>query len=135
MCLGKIIQSNEKIEDHILTAEKDIMVYKIMKNLYDNTYKSPFKTYIYHDLKLQPQVNLNPLPVFYKDKNDYYEVHQGYHSFPDMISAKKEKADPYYDSSNEIVPFIIPKGTKYIEGMFEDIPSIVSETIYMKLEE
>lgn len=110
----------------IKIAEQDIKVYKhleypkvkFLKRLFNPSlaypYSSVWSKYVYKKGETQPAVTLNPV----QDNYEEFRVHQGYHSH-----ATPEK-------SNSL--FIIPKGTKYIEGWNngnEEIKNYVSETI------
>lgn len=119
----------------IKIAEKDMYVYKQLE-IIPSTLKrkgilgvlgfkkkhfySLVNFYKYEKHVLQPYVQLRPYQ--YYSNPEKYEVNQGYHS--DAGSVK---------GSNAV--FVIPKGTKYIQGYYNNDKSrvnYVSETIIFK---
>lgn len=126
----------------IKIAQEDIIVYKtlakvelrrtdrtwLQKLFGTNKYRialmsEVYRTFEYKIGELCPQQFLDPLPVYHvPNYPNACIVERGYHSDVDRLY-----------TSNAI--FIIPKGTKYIEGYFNDQPSranYVSETIILK---
>lgn len=99
----------------IRVTEDDILVYKTLR--YDNgDPESLAYNFVYKKFEACPTEYLLPQELFYRS---YYYVEKGYHS-----DVKQRK------DSNAL--FVIPKGTKYIKGRFNDWPdraNYVSETI------
>lgn len=115
----------------VKVAEQDIKVYKSLyfheqrvrsKNFFKRLFgmkdvivtpKSGVQNFKYMTGALQPSVELQSYP-----DGNRHEYHRGYHSDADIRS-----------ESNAL--FVIPKGTKYVEGWFNQ--NYVSETIvYVK---
>lgn len=125
-------------DPEIKIATQDIIVYKeltVMKThkernwldklfgtkRYQTEHRSD-RGYEYKIGKINPTVELLPRVMWSSDEGDISEVEQGYHSDIEQ-----------QEDSNAI--FVIPKGTKYIEGWYNDDtdrPNIVSETIIFK---
>lgn len=114
----------------IKTAEQDIIVYKELEFKKDGFFRrwfnpsSPISTmypHVYKQGVVQPKVPLKP----YLDRNnELWIVEEGYHSYPSRSWLKTAHV------VNTM--FMIPKGTRYIEGSFngfKNIPNYVSETI------
>ncbi len=118
-------------------AEQDITVYKrvnrykvqnnnrtlwekiLGKNKIITVVEAESHSFQYHIDEKCPTVELSPFRTFGDD--DEFEVEAGYHSYVDM------------NGCNSV--FIIPKGTRYIDGWYNDSKSIanrVSETIILK---
>lgn len=118
----------------IKIAEEDITVYKCLdkkkvkrkgffNRLFNGKYRIAFEAMNHnHEYKIG---KLNS-PIKIKavaDRYDEFSVEKGYHSFVDQDN-------PRVSSINAL--FIIPKGTKYIKGWYNDDENIlnyVSETI------
>jgi hypothetical protein len=113
----------------IKIAEQDIQVFKnlcyprvsFLKGLFKPKSKCPtsmFNGYLYEEGVTQPKVTLQPRSLF-RDKSEY-SVDEGYHSYLTPIQDCNAK-------------FVIPKGTRYIEGQYgfgnKSVPNYVSETI------
>lgn len=110
----------------IKIAEEDIKVYKnleyprvpFFKRLFNLTLAYPYANvwtrHTYQKGVVQPNVPLEPID----EGDNEFTVHQGYHSYVEPCAL------------NSL--FIIPKGTKYIEGWNncnENSKNYVSETI------
>lgn len=114
----------------IKTAEQDIIVYKELEFKEDGFFRRWFRPsppistifpHVYKPGVVQPTVQLKPYP---DQKNELWTIEEGYHSYPDKSWLKTAHV------VNAM--FIIPKGTRYIEGCFngfKNIPNYVSETI------
>jgi len=123
-----------KVAENDILVYKEVMIYKKVKknrnrnlfqklfglNKFVNMYSSAGTGYEYEIGKINPTEELRPYPLW--NGLDTYYVEAGYHS------DTKRRAD-----SNAL--FVIPKGTKYIEGWFNDNearPNLISETIVFK---
>lgn len=118
MCLS----TNDPI---IKIAEKSIVVYKHVTKKSYTTCSSHTKGYVYKLFRKCPIIDLHLRYQYYpfitplSSYSPRYRVYDGYHSFNE---------DNYM--SNCV--FIIPKGSKYIDGWFNDFSyelNRVSETI------
>lgn len=119
-----------------LVAEEDIKVYKHLslnyipnenrtfwqrlfgKNKYIIQARASISDFTYEIDKVCPNEELKPFTTY----GGLYEVERGYHSYPEMRP-----------ECNAV--FIIPKGTGYIKGYYNDarhIVNLVSETIILK---
>lgn len=96
MCLTLTKKSECKI------AEKPIIVFKNGCDFGDR-FSSLFYLFQYKQNVVTPIVNL-------KKSSSYNEIHEGYHSFVNILSS--------IFTSEESHLFIIPKGVLYIEGVF-----------------
>lgn len=116
-----------------LVAENDIEVYKVFRKVsyfsmhtYHTYYTGPYRSdYVYDDLNGE----------YYCDDfgREVESGWVGFHTFKNYNNAVA-----FMDSSNnwasenetyEIIPCIIPKGTKYFEGSFICMDAYVSERI------
>lgn len=116
-------------DSNVYTAEADIEVYKCLdyptpsKNLIKRLFfpKHPRSSIVGHEYKkgvLQEKATLNPKGVYLTNE---LTVDEGYHS------------DTCWHYSN--ATFVIPKGTRYMKGWYNDDRSrinYVSETIVYK---
>jgi len=107
----------------IQVAEEDIIVYKYgATTRYGGLewFVSAYRSFAYQQNTVAPKINL-----YISGKHIEY----GYHSLVFLKDAVRG-ADSFRES---VVEFVIPKGTKYVVGMFEGSEAIVSETlIYIK---
>lgn len=109
MCL--YVTKNAKIQ----IAEKDIFVYKEITK----SNRSSFQGFQYHPHTLYTGRTIR-IEIYAP------RVRAGFYSF---ITLEDAKTDPYI--GEKIVSFVIPKGTRYIQGTFGDakINCYVSEAI------
>ena len=112
-------------------AQEDIVCYKFYK-LRENKLFSPYKEV------LAPNINEVANTVLdrgylarAKDNNLAYMVNRGFHSFKYLEGLINELAF-WQLSYIRIFKCIIPKGTRYYEGNFTDLPSYCSESIILK---
>ena len=117
---------NFRFED-ITFKQKSIFNFKISKKKITQLL-SLFERYSYIPYKKQRIINLKPIKIDYnpynvKDRNIYYRIDTGYHSYNTIESAKETI---FYRNELIIVKCIIPKDTEYyINEEYE----IVSSTI------
>ena len=112
-------------------AQEDIVCYKFYK-LRENKLFSPYKEVLAPNMN---EVANTVLDRGYlgraKDNNLAYMVNRGFHSFKYIDDLTKEL---YFWQSSDVKIFkcIIPKGTKYYEGKFDESSSYCSESIILK---
>lgn len=117
-------------DPEIKVAQEDILVYKELYYQRSGFFSFLFRTkkgwaslQTHHEYvkgELQPPTELRPIKDRYGDSD--YRVYQGYHSEALRVTG-----------TNAL--FVIPKGTKYIEGFNNGArsrPNYVSETIIFK---
>lgn len=107
MCL------NVTPDAEIKTAKRDMLVFKYTsKSRIDNdNFESSIQVYDYKRGKLQPNVEIK---IWGSNT-----VEKGYHSLPSHYNSS------YYRNAM----FVIPKGSKFIEGTYDDDPCYVSSQI------
>lgn len=128
MCLASKNRNNKPS-----IAEEDIEVYKVIKRsrnlqIYEYTHCEYFEKYT---APYRPEFEYNDLNGLYFERDFYKnqvlpwdEIKYGFHSFKNYSDAVKEKNefDKYFKNNSgveyEIVPCIIPKGTRYYEGYY-----------------
>lgn len=110
MCLDA---ENNKIK----IAEQNIPCYKF-GYLLSGIFQAPIQNFEYKKNKLQILVHINI------DINNNRSVYAGYHTFNILTNAKCNCS-----STHGIGLFIIPKGTRYIDGNFHGWRNRVSETL------
>ena len=115
----------------IKETTEDIICYKVYIS-FDNKLRSPYMRF--------PAPNMNEVANTVldrgylgraKDNNLAYMVNRGFHSFKYIDDLTKEL---YFWQSSDVKIFkcIIPKGTKYYEGKFDESSSYCSESIILK---
>lgn len=125
MCLTLTEKSEIKV------AEENIICYKVVRKLHPGVYKSEFFGHLYVRAQLNKMsediLSITPSCII----NDQRTVEKGFHSFTCKEDAYKYKATrgnksdvPYI-----VVKYIIPKGSKYIEGTYGEYPNYVSDKI------
>ena len=110
-------------------AQEDIVCYKFYK-LYDNgELFSPYQGS--HAPAINKVANTLLDRAYLSNYRAAYMVSRGFHSFKYLDNLIKE-LDFWLSFDIEIFKCIIPKGTKYYEGKFDDFPSYCSESIILK---
>lgn len=113
MCL--IVKNNQRI----LTAKKDIICYKLVEDLEDNgDLRTPFQ---YRSIVLGETYTSNIVRTY--DGS----IEKAIHSYVKLKDAKEYLL--YWVATAHVVKCIIPKGSKYIRGIFGSDKSIASDTI------
>ena len=127
MCLGKV--GDKKI------AEEDMTVWKVccVKEEY------VISSYRYFNYQFE---EIYETPIEVEEYPDERIIHAGFHSFPNLIDAKREAE--FWNERDRIkeemvIKCTIPKGTIYYEGEFRTgigdtvipVPSIASEKIIL----
>lgn len=124
MCLN-IYNKDYKIK----VADKPIIVFKVGRvrgEIFEPRFKDSFKYYLMLKTILVPIVPVEPgLATFPITVADWI-VDEGYHSYKHLSDAENQV---YHGSALTIGVFVIPIGTKYIEGSFDNNPSYVSEEL------
>jgi len=119
MCL--LVKSKDK---QVLTAEKDLTFYKVVKLVDEEKYYSYYKLDEIVFGKLKEDENKDEF-VFYKSASDdfLYSIEEGgYHLFCHYADAVRftrntsKFSNP--DTKVKVVEAIVPKGTKYVIGEF-----------------
>jgi hypothetical protein len=106
------------------TSNKNIICFKNGKKVNGNLKPKYQYRFRYKKNKLTERVDIE---FYFKNRYDKYityQINEGYHSNKHFFSKT------YYDSTNHV--FIIPKNTKYVEGLAndkEDEKGYVSETL------
>lgn len=123
MCL---IVDKEKFRVKI--AQEDIVVYKALGKDDENVI-SPYWEFVY---EIGKEYKTKMKLQFF---NNYYEIHEGFHSFLNEKDAKLEESTLRYckvqDGYLDFCCFrcIIPKGSEIIYGKYCEKDAIVSEAI------
>ena len=116
-------------------AQEDIVCYKLYK-LRDNKLLSPYREVVAPNINEVTNTVLDRACVFsYKGNHVNYSVSRGFHSYKNISNSKEELRFWIHFlaySNVRIFKCIIPKGTKYYEGKFGDLPSYCSESIILK---
>jgi hypothetical protein len=117
MCLTPLFRE-------VLTAEKDILVFKILDTFPHGYYSPIYRTdWQKGETKMVPhftgttELGTNPV-VFTNEMPEWVDrIYQGLHSYRNV---------PFWANNHytDIFPMIIPKGTKYIIGAKDDIVSL-----------
>lgn len=114
----------------VLTAKKDITVYKVVELRPDNTYRSQYVSFKYNLGQHYKSGENWPEGICYTQEpligGDVYRhmIFFGFHSY-DTLPFAQIKLEQSWDDSIQtyIVECRIPKGAKYIEGDNHDIIS------------
>ena len=110
-------------------AQEDIVCYKFYE-LYDNgKLFSPYQGS--HAPAINKVTNTLLDRAYLSNYRAAYMVSRGFHSFKYINDLIKE-LDFWLYSDIKIFKCIIPKGTKYYEGKFNNSPSYCSESIILK---
>lgn len=109
-------------------AVRDIVGYKVYMDIINNRYISPFQKVYMPKLKEITTTSLqesgSPLQT-----SGLFAIHEGFHSFEflsDAMNLAIILEEPI------IAKCIIPEGSKYYKGRFNDFPSYCSESIIIK---
>lgn len=118
-----------------IEQKDDIICYKVVKNLNDVVFRSPFKTNTLWEIGKQKEIKNTSISnlkkySFYKQKviaNSYMHKIYGcaYHTFSSEMEAKKYIEIAYIPESRKglsILKCVIPKSSKYVyEGVFHGV--------------
>ena len=124
MCL--LVNTEYKI------AKEDIICYKVLyKSHYDQSLHSPYFAFKWELNKLTKAKGKPYIRTIEGQKKK--KIMKGYfHTFKTIKSAKNLKRRLYYGQF--IYKCIIPKGTKYWEGTFNDCKGFASKNLIIKEE-
>lgn len=116
-----------KKDQEFKIAKTAIVVFKHGCRTYAGGLHTTYQYASYYKDKLNPVVNVQVNDINVGTERYPYAVERGYHSFVSLL-------DCIADASNDPSLFVIPVGTRYIEGIFSISPSkktrnIVSEQI------
>lgn len=112
-------------------ADKDIICYKVIKQIPDSAYyvKSSFNQYIYRIGQLNVLIKLVVIEIpelFSEKENDvFYVIEEGYHSYSNVMTA----VDNYFPRQESLIECTIPVGTEYYYN--EDRNEYVSSNIIL----
>ena len=111
------------------TAEEDIECYKVVIKIDENSYITPYQRFLCS--LNEHYINKHEIDNYQENKNTYYVYGGVYHSFQKLSDAYFEmlwfqtinNCPPQYDMGKKsvVVKCIIPKGTEYIEGNFNNL--------------
>lgn len=126
MCFYLKKEKNKAFEQHIETAQRDLVVYKVLVPLkrkwwhFNKVFVSFFYGFEYKKNKIYEIDSFGIEPY----STMFYEVNQGFHSYNSYeIALQQSEYIPY--SRTKIVKCIVPKGSQFLRSKEETVSTAI----------
>ena len=115
-----------------ITADKDIITYKVFRYFGSDCYETPFMGFKLKFLDSDKKISLPKVSLGIRQIPCDYLVQEGYHSFSSLQIARTHiKVWTRLTCPNFVIlKAIIPKGTNYMKGIIGDI--VAEQMIIMR---